>query len=396
MFESLEQLSPDPILGLMAAFREDARTQKIDLGVGVYRNDAGDTPIMQCVVEAEQRRHDTETTKTYIGPPGTPEFNVAARGLMFGAQHAVLKDNRVAGVQTPGGCGALRVGAELIKRARPQTTIWVSAPTWANHVPLLGNAGLAIKEYDYYDKSTHGLNADAMMAALAEVPSGDIVLLHGCCHNPSGVDLKPEHWDAVGRLANERGFTPFIDLAYQGLGDGLEADALGVRVLANACPELIVASSYSKNFGLYRERVGALQIVSPNPAQTGIVQSQLASVVRGIYSMPPAHGAALVEIILGDEALHASWIAELDGMRERINGLRDLLAQRLGERTGQDFGFIREQRGMFSFLGISQAQVERLREEFGIYMVDSSRINVAGVNGANIDHFVESMGRILD
>ncbi|MCB1748773.1 MAG: aspartate/tyrosine/aromatic aminotransferase [Gammaproteobacteria bacterium] len=395
MFEALEPLSPDPILGLMAAFREDARAQKIDLGVGVYRDEAGDTPIMKCVGEAEQRRFASETTKSYIGPPGTPEFNDVARALMFGAGHAVLRDKRVAGVQTPGGCGALRVGAELIKRARPATTIWVSSPTWANHVPLLGNAGLAIQEYAYYAKASHSLDADGMLAALAEVPAGDVVLLHGCCHNPSGVDLKAEHWHAVARLANERGFTPFIDLAYQGLGDGIEEDAAGVRILGEACPELIVASSYSKNFGLYRERVGALQIVSPSTQQTAIVQSQLGSVVRGIYSMPPAHGAAIVEIVMNDEALRASWVDELNGMRERINGLRDLLAERLGAATGQDFGFIREQRGMFSFLGISPAQVQRLKDEFGIYMVDSSRINVAGVNGANVDYFVDAMRQVL-
>lgn len=395
MFEALEALSPDPILGLMAAYREDPRENKIDLGVGVYRDEAGNTPIMKSVSAAEQRRFEAETTKAYIGPPGTPEFNVVARQLMFGAAHAVLQDKRVAGVQTPGGCGALRVGAELIKRARPETTVWVSNPTWANHVPLLGNAGLAIREYAYYDKTTRSLDADGMLAALGEVPRGDIVLLHGCCHNPSGVDLKTEHWHAVAELANRQGFTPFIDLAYQGLGDGLEEDAEGVRIMADACPELIVASSYSKNFGLYRERVGALQIVSPDTRQTGVVQSQLGSVVRGIYSMPPAHGAAIVEIIRNDEALNAAWVEELTGMRERINGLRDLLARRLGERTGQDFGFIREQRGMFSFLGISAEQVAQLRDEYAIYMVDSSRINVAGVNGANIDHFVDSMGRVL-
>lgn len=395
MFESLEALNPDPILGLMAAYREDTRSEKIDLGVGVYRDESGATPIMRSVLEAQAQWVEREDTKSYIGPPGTPGFNDLARALIFGAGHTVLRDARVAGVQTPGGCGALRVGAELIKRARPDTTIWVSSPTWANHVPLLGNAGLAIEEYRYYDKTTHGLDADGMLAALGKVPKGDIVLLHGCCHNPSGVDLREEHWHAVAELANRQGFTPFIDLAYQGLGDGLDQDALGVRVMADACPELIVASSYSKNFGLYRERVGAMQIVSPDRAQTAIVQSQLASVVRGIYSMPPSHGAAIVELILDDEALRADWTEELDGMRDRINGLRDLLANRLGEATGQDFGFIREQRGMFSFLGISPEQVTRMREEFAVYMVDSSRINVAGINGENIDHFVASMGAIL-
>ena len=395
MFETLQALSPDAILGLMAMFRDDPRAQKIDLGVGVYRDEQGNTPILKTVTEAERRRFATETTKTYIGPPGTPGFNDLVRKLMFGGNHVVVKDQRVAGVQTPGGCGALRVGAELIKRARPDATIWVSDPTWANHVPLLGSAGIKIETYPYYNKDTHALNADAMLSALAKIPSGDLVLLHGCCHNPSGVDLKPAEWQAVARICNERGLLPFIDLAYQGLGDGLDDDAAGLRIMAEACPELIVASSYSKNFGLYRERVGALQIVTSSSAAVSVVQSQLDSVVRTSYSMPPAHGAAIVEIILGDEALNLAWVQELDEMRDRINGLRNALAERLGSATGQDFSFIRKQRGMFSFLGISPEQVSRLQKECGIYMVGSSRINVAGINNANVDYFLASCARIL-
>ena len=396
MFEILEALSPDAILGLMAAFRDDPRAQKIDLGVGVYRDEQGNTPILKCVSEAERRRFASETTKTYIGPPGTPGFNELIRKLMFGGKHSVLKDQRVAGVQTPGGCGALRVGAELVKRARPDATIWVSDPTWANHVPLLGSAGIKIETYAYYDKTTHALNADAMLAALAKIPSGDLVLLHGCCHNPSGVDLKEAQWQAVAKLCNERGLLPFIDLAYQGLGDSLDDDAMGVRIMSDACPEVIVASSYSKNFGLYRERVGALQIVTNNTAAVRVVQSQLESVVRTIYSMPPAHGAAIVEIILGDEALNVAWVKELDEMRDRINGLRMLLADRLTSATGQDFSFIRNQRGMFSFLGISPEQVARLQKECAIYMVGSSRINVAGINDANVDYFLSACAKILN
>ena len=395
MFETLQALSPDAILGLMAMFRDDPRAQKIDLGVGVYRDEQGNTPILKTVTEAERRRFATETTKTYIGPPGTPGFNELVRKLMFGGNHVVVKDQRVAGVQTPGGCGALRVGAELIKRARPDATIWVSDPTWANHVPLLGSAGIKIETYPYYNKDTHALNADAMLSALAKIPSGDLVLLHGCCHNPSGVDLKPAEWQAVARICNERGLLPFIDLAYQGLGDGLDDDAAGLRIMAEACPELIVASSYSKNFGLYRERVGALQIVTSSSAAVSVVQSQLDSVVRTSYSMPPAHGAAIVEIILGDEALNLAWVQELDEMRDRINGLRNALAERLGSATGQDFSFIRKQRGMFSFLGISPEQVSRLQKECGIYVVGSSRINVAGINNANVDYFLASCARIL-
>jgi aspartate aminotransferase len=395
MFENLEELHPDPILGLMAAHRNDVSLKKIDLGVGVYRDESGATPIMKSVIEAQKIRHETEQTKSYIGPPGTPEFNTLTRKLMFGNDNQAEKSNRIAGVQTPGGCGALRVAAELIKRARPKTTIWVSDPTWANHQPLLGNAGLNLKEYAYYQKSSRNLNTDGLLESLSNVPAGDAVLIHGCCHNPSGVDLEPQHWEAIADLAINQGFTPFIDLAYQGLGDSLDEDAIGVKILSERCPEVIVASSYSKNFGLYRERVGSLQIVSPNVAQTTIVQSQLGSVVRGIYSMPPAHGAAIVETILSDKTLKLQWVEELSTMRDRINLLRKELANRLTREIDQDFSFIEKQKGMFSFLGIDTNQVARLQKEFAIYMVDSSRINVAGVNNSNIDYFVESMTTIL-
>ncbi len=395
MFENLEELHPDPILGLMAAHRDDASLKKIDLGVGVYRDESGATPIMKSVLEAQKIRHETEQTKSYIGPPGTPEFNTLTRKLMFGNDNQAEKSNRIAGVQTPGGCGALRVAAELIKRARPKTTIWVSDPTWANHQPLLGNAGLNLKEYAYYQKSSRSLNTAGLLESLSNVPAGDAVLIHGCCHNPSGVDLEPQHWEAIADLAINQGFTPFIDLAYQGLGDSLDDDAIGVKILSERCPEVIVASSYSKNFGLYRERVGSLQIVSPNVAQTTIVLSQLGSVVRGIYSMPPAHGAAIVETILSDKILKLQWVEELSTMRDRINLLRKELANRLTREIDQDFSFIQKQKGMFSFLGIDTNQVARLQKEFAIYMVDSSRINVAGVNSRNIDYFVESMTTIL-
>ena len=395
MFELLETLPPDPILGLMDAFRADPDPNKIDLGVGVYRDEQGNTPILECVRDAQRHRIDTERTKSYIGPPGTPDFNQAMRQLIFGRDHALISERRVASVQTPGGCGALRVAAELVMRARQDLTLWVSEPTWANHIPLLGSAGLTIRPYAYYNAATHGLDADAMIDALSTVAAGDMVLLHGCCHNPSGVDLKPEHWQAVADLANSRGFTPFVDLAYQGLGDGLHQDAYGVRLLADACEELLVASSCSKNFGLYRERVGVLQIAAQNADQATAIQSQLEAIARGIYSMPPAHGAAIVETILNDEALHASWVEELTEMRERINNLRDILAVKLGEHTGQDFGFIRDQRGMFSFLGISPAQIARLRNEFSIYLVDSSRVNVAGINNTNLDYFTRALATVL-
>lgn len=395
MFESLTALPPDPILGLMEAYRQDLNSHKIDLGVGVYRDENGDTPILSSVQKAQQHHVATELTKSYIAPSGSTAFNKATRELIFGLNHDVLKDGRVATVQTPGGCGALRVGAELIKRARQNAILWVSDPTWANHVPLLGSAGLQIQSYRYYDPDTRALNADAMIDDLQKTSAGDVVLIHGCCHNPSGVDLRPEHWGAVANLANERGFIPFVDLAYQGLGDGLDRDAHGARLLGRECEEFLVASSCSKNFGLYRERVGTLQIASSSLAQTSIIQSQIEAVARGIYSMPPSHGAAIVETILEDEALRASWVGELDHMRDRLNRLRELISIELSERTNRNFGFIREQRGMFSFLGITPEQIERLRDDFSIYLVGSSRINIAGINDGNLAYFIESVSQVL-
>lgn len=396
MFASLNPLPADPILGLLAAFRGDPRAHKVDLGVGVYKDDKGATPIMVAVKEAEARFQRSEHTKAYIGPAGVPEFNDGIRDLMFGSDHPALADNRVRTVLTPGGCGALRVGAELLKRCAPDTTIWVSDPTWANHMPLLGNAGLKLAQYPYYDLATSSLKFDAMMATLATVGSGDVVLLHGCCHNPCGADLSPPQWLEVAALAQRNGFLPYIDLAYQGFGEGLAEDAYGVRLMAEVVPEVLVASSCSKNFGLYRERVGSLSVVSASAAVADAALTHINSVVRGNYSMPPSHGGAIVGVILHDEALRRSWEQELATMRDRINGLRALLAARLAERAApRDFSFIRRERGMFSFLGISPRQVAQLRETYGIYIVDSSRINIAGVNADNIDYVAEAIVAVL-
>ena len=308
----------------------------------------------------------------------------------------VLVASRAATVLTPGGCGALRVGAELLKRAAPDTTIWVSDPTWANHIPLLGNAGLRIREYPYYDRQSSSLRFDAMLTALAQAGAGDVVLLHGCCHNPCGADLDGEQWRAVAELAEQRGFLPFVDLAYQGLGDGLDADAAGLRLLAERVPELLVASSCSKNFGLYRERVGSLSVIAGNEPEASAAVSHVNNIVRGMYSMPPSHGGAIVAEILGDDALQQEWRAELDGMRERINGLRRLLNEKLRERNvARDFSFIERERGMFSFLGLSEAQVARLIADFGLYMVNSSRINVAGISQTNVDYVADALAAVL-
>ncbi|MEH6544534.1 MAG: amino acid aminotransferase [Porticoccaceae bacterium] len=396
MFSSLDILPSDPILGLMAEFRNDPNPNKVDLGVGVYKNEVGLTPIMAAVKTAEQHVFAGEDTKSYIGPAGMPEFNEAIKKLIFGECHPALQSNRVATVLTPGGCGALRVGAELLMRSEPKTRIWVGDPTWANHLPLLGNAGLKIEQYPYYDRATSKLTFDAMMSALEQTSAADVVLLHGCCHNPSGADLSPEQWRAVTELAEQKGFLPFIDLAYQGLGVGLAEDAYGARLMAERLPEVIVASSCSKNFGLYRERVGSLSIVGTNSSSASTAISHVNNIVRGMYSMPPSHGGAIVAEILNNSELQDSWQSELGMMRDRINDTRHLLVKKLrDEGVDRDFSFIESQHGMFSFLGISKDEITRLKTEYGIYIVGSSRTNMAGVSLANVDYVADALARVL-
>lgn len=396
MFETLKPVGMDPILGLMAAFRADSREQKVDLGVGVYQDDRGRTPVMTSVKEAEAKLMELELTKSYQGIAGDPDYNARMLQLLFGADHSILSSGRVKTIQAPGGSGALRVGAEVIQRATPNAKLWVGVPTWPNHIPLLGSAGFEIKEYPYYNLATHEINSDAMMETLRQVPAGDMVLLHGCCHNPTGADLSHEQWDQIADLALERGFIPFIDTAYQGLGNGLNEDAYGMRMMADRLPELVIASSCSKNFGLYRERTGSITFIAENSQQVDIVASQAMSIARQIYSMPPAHGALLVSLILGDDQLRANWQAELEEVRLRIKSMRSLLTSSIqGNSAGVDFSHIEQQNGMFSFLGISSAQLERLREEFGIYIVSSTRVNLAGINSSNIGYISESMNTVL-
>ncbi|OHY73114.1 amino acid aminotransferase [Marinobacter sp. AC-23] len=378
MFEALKQLPQDPILHLMQAFRDDNRPDKVDLGVGVYKDDAGHTPIMAAVHEAERRLLEGETTKSYVGPAGAAGFNESMARLILGDSNNLVHDGRTSVIQTPGGCGALRMAAEFLRLCQPGTTVWVSTPTWANHMPLLGGAGLNIREYPYLNCETLTVDFPAMLATLEGARAGDVVLLHGCCHNPSGADLTFDQWQSVTELIQRKGLLPFVDMAYQGLGEGLEEDAAGLRYLAGQVPEMVVAASCSKNFGLYRERTGALMLISATSGINTAATSQLLNVVRSHYSMPPAHGAAIVETILADDALRAGWQRELGGMCERILGLRHAFADALAP-VG-DFGFIARQRGMFSFLGITPEQVRRLRDEHGIYMLESSRVNVAGLN----------------
>ncbi len=396
MFEAISSLPADPILGLMAAFRADTNAHKIDLGVGVYKNELGQTPVMRAVKQAETRLLANQQTKTYVAPAGQDSFNHLIAGLIFGdALRDQLGGRRVT-FQTPGGCGGLRLGAEFLQKVKPGAKILVSDPTWANHIPLLGEAGLQISKYPYYDYQNHAIRFDAMMDSLATAGQGDLVLLHGCCHNPCGADLDQQQWQAIAALAQKNGFTPFIDLAYQGLGDGIVEDTYGVRLLAETLPELVVVSSCSKNFGLYRERTGSLTVISGNAASAKAAGSQIASIARSIYSMPPDHGAAVVIEILGDSTLNADWETELTEVRNRINGLRTELVNALvAKGIDRDFSFIQREKGMFSFLGLSVDQVHSLINNYSIYLVDSSRINIAGINHSNLDYLADSIKQVL-
>lgn len=396
MFEKVSPLAPDPLLGIMAAYAADSNPRKVDLGVGVYKDERGNTPIFESVKAAEARLIEAQQSKIYIGAAGSAEYNRLLPELIFADAGSALRDQRVAAIQTPGGCGALRVAAEFLKRIRPTATVWCSDPTWANHEPLLGDAGLKLATYPYYDQKSSQILFEDMLACLRSVPADDIVLIHGCCHNPSGADLSQDQWRRVSKLARENGFLVFIDLAYQGLGDGLDEDAFGVRLLTEELPELVVASSCSKNFGLYRERTGSLCVVTQKASQAAAVVTHLNKIVRGIYSMPPAHGAAIVETLLADSQLKAQWIAELTQVRARIKILRSALADAMQLRLGDDrFRFIELQQGMFSFLGISGAQVQQLQKQFSVYAAGSSRINVAGLSVENVDYVADAITAVL-
>ena len=396
MFENLNPLPADPILGLLNQYRQDNNPSKVDLGVGVYKDPQGHTPILECVKTAEAHRLKTEETKVYIGSTGSQGFNSLITELNFGADHQVIESNRVRTVSTPGGTGALRVAADFITRCKKDAVIWVSDPTWANHTGLFETAGLTVKVYPYYDFDNKTLKFNEMLECLKQVSKDDFVLLHACCHNPSGMDLTKAQWDQVVVLTTDVGFTPLIDMAYQGFGIDEVEDAYGVRKIAAAVENMILCSSCSKNFGLYRERIGSCSLISKDSAQADVALSVLLYVVRCLYSMPPAHGGAIVETILGSAELKQQWLNELKVMRDRINGNRQILVDALHSKQNQrDFSFITEQKGMFSFLGVDQAQVARLKEEFSIYMVDSSRISIAGITEENAEYLARSIAKVL-
>ncbi len=393
MFESLTAAQPDKILALIGQFREDPRPGKIDLGVGVYKDANGHTPVMAAVREAEKRLYATQNTKSYVGMAGDPLFDSLMIGLVFGSD---ADSSRIRAAQAPGGSGALRILAELIARSKPNATVWLSDPTWPNHVPLIRAAGVTTRDYPYFDAATGMVRFDAMMEALKKANPGDIVLLHGCCHNPTGANLDRGQWEAVADLLASRGLFPFVDLAYQGFGDGLEEDAYGVRLLASRVPEMVVAASCSKNFAVYRDRVGTAFLMGKNAAEADIAFSQLLGVARGMYSMPPDHAAAAIRIILQDEKLTAEWKDELESMRLRMVSLRERFADALRRQSNSDrFDFLARHRGMFSRIGATPEQVEKLRSDHGVYMVGDSRINVAGLPDNGLDALAAAVVSVM-
>ncbi len=395
MLQSLQQLPVDPILGLSAACRADTNPRKVDLTVGIYMDEQGVCPVFEAVKLAQHALVEEEVTKAYLPAAGDEHFNTGLQRLVLGEGSAALLEGRVSSIQTPGGCGALRIGAEIVFAAAPHAKVWVSDPTWPVHIPLLSSVGLEFRTYSYYDPDTHGVNFDAMVVDLKNAVAGDVVLLHGCCHNPCGADLTLAQWGVIADLAEQQGFTPFVDFAYQGLGDGLEEDAAGLRLLVSRLPEVIVAASCSKNLGLYRERVGAAIFVCSDAANARALLSQAQVAARRVYSMPPAHGALLAGRVLTDDYLGGIWRTELNTMCQRMNGLRSDLRVAMEAHCGGDYAFIEREKGMFSFLGLSAAQAVRLREEFAVYMLDSSRINVAGINAGNINYIAQSVAKVL-
>ena len=393
MFEKFQPVPPDPILGLGQLFAADTRDGKIDLGVGVFKDAAGNTPIMSAVKKAEMVLHESQTTKTYKGLAGDEQFRDSMRSLVLG--DAVTAD-RVATIQTPGGTGAIRQLYEAIKKINGEATLWLSDPTWPSHVGIAKHMGMPMRTYSYFDAATSSVDFDAMMRDLGDVKPQDVVMLHGCCHNPTGANLDAAQWDAVTDLLLAKGAIPFVDIAYQGFGDGLDADAAGLRAMAARVPEMLIAASCSKNFGLYRDRVGCAMVICETADQHDVVSRNLAVLNRLNYSFAPDHGAALVAIILGDASLRAEWETELGEMRDTMLTIRQSLADELRRQCNTDrFDFIASHRGMFSRLGLDKQSVEALREAHAMYVVGDSRINIAGLSGGRHEPFAAAVAKVL-
>lgn len=396
MFEKLIAAPADPILGLTDTFRNDPRTHKINLGVGIYKDEAGQTPVLRCVKKAEARLVAEQTTKNYLSIEGVAAYATVVQKLLFGEQASIITEQRARTAQSPGGTGALRIAGEFIARQLQGKTIWVSNPTWANHKAVFNACGLETKEYGYYNADTKDLDFDAMLSSLAQVKAGEVVLLHGCCHNPTGIDPTPAQWEQLAKLSAEKGWLPLFDFAYQGFGKSIDEDAYGLRVFAEHNVELLIASSFSKNFGMYNERVGAFTLVAKDADTANTSFSQVKTIIRAIYSNPPAHGANVIAMIAEDPALYADWLAELAEMRERIQEMRTLFVEKLASRgVKTDFSFIARQNGMFSFSGLNKDQVTRLKDEFAIYIVGSGRISVAGITKSNIDALCDGIAAVI-
>ena len=397
MFEHLEPYAGDPILGLNDAFQKDPRADKVNLSIGIYFDDAGRIPVLDCVRQAEAQMLATSGPKPYLPIEGSAAVRAAVQGLLFGTAHEALRSGRVATIQTVGSSGGLRVGADFIKHWLPGSALWVSDPTWDNHRAMFEGAGIAVHSYPYYDAATGGLQFDAMLATLRTLPPRSVVLLHACCHNPTGVDLSPAQWDALIPVLRDRELLPYLDMAYQGYGDGIDEDAFAVRAMAASGLSFFIANSFSKSMSVYGERCGALSVVCNGAAEADLVLGQLKATVRRNYSSPGIHAAGIVAGVLGTPALRAAWVADVAAMRGRIQAMRQRLHAALTAlQPGRDAGYLLSQRGMFSYTGLSPAQVDRLRDEFGVYLVRSGRMCVAGLNSANVERTAAAIAAVRD
>ncbi|MCF7790620.1 MAG: aspartate/tyrosine/aromatic aminotransferase [Victivallales bacterium] len=397
MFETIEMAPADPILGLNEAFNLDKKANKVNLGVGVYKNEEGKTPILNSVKAAERINLEEEKTKSYLPIDGKPSYKKVVQKLVFGANSEIVNSGRAATIQAPGGTGGIKLAADFIKKFYPGTKVWISDPTWANHKKVFNSAGLETRTYPYYNPKTNGLDFDGMYKTLSEIPGNDLVLFHACCHNPTGVDISPEQWKKLASLSLKKSFIPFFDFAYQGFGNGLKEDAVGIRTFAEKVKSFLVSNSFSKNFGLYNERIGALSIVTPKQKEAAKVLSQLKICARTNYSNPPSHGSSIVTTILSTPDLRTVWEDEVKEMRDRINSYRNIFVENLKvQGCKKNFDFIKKQHGMFSYTGLTKDKVIELREKYSIYFVNSGRINLAGLNGNNIDYVCKAFTEVLN
>ncbi len=396
LLASVELAPKDPILGVTEAFNADPNPKKTNLGVGVYYGDDGKLPLLECVKRAEHEIVEAGAPRGYLPIDGIASYDSAVQALVLGPDSEIVKAGRAVTVQALGGIGGLKIGADFLRRFAPAAQVWISDPSWENHRALFEGAGFTVNTYPYFDATTRGLDFDAMIAALDKLPPGAIVVLHACCHNPTGVDPTPVQWEKIVAVVRARGAVPFVDIAYQGFGDGIEADAAAVRRFAATPGPLLVANSFSKSFSLYGERIGALTVVADDASEAARVLSQLKRLIRANYSTPPMHGGRIVAAVLASQELRALWEAELATMRNRIKLMRAMLVERLHERIpNSDFGYMLRQRGMFSYTGLTKEQVQRLRQQFSIYAIDSGRICVAALNSRNVDDVAAAMAAVL-